>query len=93
MLDKIKKLQRSVGIKFVDFSKLKNIKASSSDVFFLTQMIISELQTIKAFIGLTEYITPAAKKHDIKSPVEVDQLMSWNLRKLELITNLRENRL
>lgn len=90
MLKKIKNIQQGAGIGFVDFSKLKKEKATSSDVFMITQMIIAELQTIKAFVGLTENITPAAKKHDIKTPVEVDQLMSWNLRKLELITNLRE---
>ena len=51
-------------------------------------MIIAELQVIKAYIGLNDYITPAAAKYNSKTPVEVDQLMNWNLRKLSLIDSL-----
>ena len=54
-------------------------------------MILSELQTIKAYIGL-KTITPAAVTYKTKTPPEVDQLMSWNLRKLELINTLSRGR-
>lgn len=87
-LEKIKQLQVISGIAFVDFRDFKKEKQTPSDVFSLTQMIIAELQTIKAYLGLSTYITPAATQYQAKTPAEVDQLMSWNLRKLELINSL-----
>jgi len=87
ILEKIKQLQILAGIGFVDFSSFKKQKATSSDVFTITQMIIAELQTIKAYLGI-ENITPEAKLYKSKTPVEVDQLMSWNLRKLNLVSNI-----
>jgi len=92
MLEIIKQLHIKAGIDFVDFSEFKTDKATSSDVFALTQMIIAELQPIKAYIGLSDYVTPSAHKYYGKTSVEVNQLMSWCLRKLKLITNLEERR-
>lgn len=51
----------------------------------MTQMIIAELQTLKAYVGLKNYITPAASVYVNKKPADVDQLMNWNLRKIALI--------
>jgi len=86
-LEKIKQLQVLSGIAFVDFSDFKKKKQTPSDVFSLTQMIIAELQTIKAYLSIPN-ITPAASAYKAKTPAEVDQLMSWNLRKLELLKTL-----
>lgn len=86
-LEKIKQLQISVGIEFVNFNSFKKKTQTPSEVFTITQMIISELQTIKAYLGITA-ITPAAIEYKTKTPVEVDQLMSWNLRKLKLLKSL-----
>jgi len=88
MLLKIKQLQIKSGIGFVDYSGFKKVKIIPSDVFTISGMIIAELQVIKAYIGLNDYITPAANKYNSKTPVEVDQLMNWNLRKLLLIDSL-----
>ncbi|MCK5294149.1 MAG: hypothetical protein KAJ49_05810 [Arcobacteraceae bacterium] len=88
MLSKIKQLQIKSGIDFVDFVDFKKKKQSASDVFTITQMIIAELQTLKAHIGLDDYITPGANKYNSKTPIEVDQLINWNLRKLSLINSL-----
>lgn len=88
ILDKIKYLQRSVGIETVDFSAFFKANPTPSDVFTLTQMILAELQTIKAYIGLTNYVTEAALTYSNKSSVDVDQLMSWNLRKILLIESI-----
>lgn len=88
ILEKIKQLQVLSGITFVDFSNFRKKKQTSSDVFSITQMIIAELQTIKAHLGVTN-ITPSASVYKTKTPAEVDQLMRWNLRKLELINSLR----
>jgi len=87
ILEKIKQLQVLSGIEFVDFSDFRKKKQTPSDVFSLTQMIIAELQTIKAYLDIPN-ITPAAQQYKAKTPAEVDQLMSWNLRKLELIKTL-----
>ena len=92
ILNKIKQLQLLSGIKFVDFSNLKRKIQTHSDVLSLIQMIISELQTIKVHLHI-QNITPSAAQYALKTPAEVDQLMSWNLRKISLIRNLNgENR-
>ena len=88
VLDRIYKLQRSIGIKKVDFSVFNKTKATPSDVYSVTGMIIAELQTIKAYIGLTTSVTPPALAYTDKIPADVNQLMSWNLRKISLISNL-----
>ena len=87
ILEKVKQLQVLSGIAFVDFSDFRKKMQTPSDVFSLTQMIIAELQTIKAYLNIPN-ITPAASQYRLKTPAEVDQLMSWNLRKLELISSL-----
>jgi hypothetical protein len=87
ILEKIKQLQILAGISFVDFSSIAKGKATPSDVFSITQMIIAELQTLKAYLKINS-ITIAAKEYESKTPVEVDQLMSWNLRKLNLVGNI-----
>ncbi len=86
-LEKIKQLQMSASIDYVDFNSFRKKKQTPSDVFSMTQMIIAELQTIKAYIGLN-IVLRSADDYISKTPVEVDQLMSWNLRKLNLIKNL-----
>jgi len=53
----------------------------------MTQMVLAELQTIKAYIGI-DTITPGAARYTTKTPAEVDQLMGWNLRKLDLIKSI-----
>ena len=92
ILTKIKQLQIKSGIDFVDFSGFKKDVVTPSEVFTITQLIISELQNIKAYIGLNNYITPAASKYHSKTPVDVDQIMHWNLRKLLLIDSLEKGR-
>ena len=88
VLEKLQRLQRSVGIKTVDFSVFDKKKATPSDVYTITGMIIAELQPIKAYIGLTTSVTPPAQSYTKKYPADIEQLMGWNLRKLLLIKNL-----
>lgn len=87
ILETIKRLQISVGLDFVDFREFKKGDETPSEVYTITQMILSELQTIKAYIGL-ENITPAAASYKNKTPLEVHQLASWNLRKLNLVHSI-----
>ena len=88
VLEKIQRLQRKVGIQTVDFSSFNKEKASPSDVYTITEMILAELQPIKAYIGLTTYVTPPALMYHKKVPADIEQLMGWNLRKITLIQNL-----
>lgn len=88
VLEVIKKLQRKVGIKTIDFSKFNKVEATPSDVYTITGVIIAELQPIKAYIGLTTDVTPPAFTYNKKVPADIEQLMGWNLRKLLLIKNL-----
>jgi len=86
-LEKIKQLQILSGIEVVDFTPFDKGKKTPSDVFTITQMILAELQTLKAYLGIQDATIPAYT-YNTKTPTEVDQLMSWNFRKLNLITNL-----
>ena len=88
VLQTINKLQRSVGIKTVNFSAFDKKDARPSDVYTITGMILAELQTLKAYIGLTTRTTPPALVHGKKIPADIEQLMNWNLRKLSLIKTL-----
>ena len=88
VLEKLQNLQHSVGIKTVDFSVFDKEKATPSDVYTITGMILAELQPIKAYIGLTTSVTPPALSYTKKVPADIEQLMGWNLRKLSLIINL-----
>lgn len=89
VLEKIKQLQISVGIDYVDFSEFgKNDDTiTPNEVYTITQMIIAELQTLKAYVGI-HTITPPASEYTGKTPAEVSQLVGWNLRKLNLIHSL-----
>ena len=88
ILKKIKYLQGGVNIDSVDFSSFAKENPTPSDVFTMTQMVLAELQTIKAYVGLHHYITPPAVVYTNKTPVDVDQLMKWNLKKIELIKSI-----
>ncbi len=89
ILEKIKQLQILAGIATVDFSEFKKIEASQRDVFEISEMILAELQTLKAYMGI-QIITPAAAQYEGKTASQVSQLMSWNLRKLNLIQSLEQ---
>ncbi|MBL4730532.1 MAG: hypothetical protein JKY28_04055 [Sulfurimonas sp.] len=93
ILEKIAKIQASVGIENVDFSEFKKEIIRPSEVYTSTGLIIAELQTIKAFMGLSKSITPPAMAYKGKKPKNSEQLMRWNLKRLELIERLykREN--
>lgn len=88
----LKQIQFTMGIDGVDFSAFNKQEISANDMFTISQMIIAELQTIKAYIGLKHYITPAAGIYRDKTPANVEQLMNWNLRKISLIYESRKNR-
>lgn len=87
MLKKVKQLQILSGIAIVDFNNFNKEEASLSDVLSISQMLISELQTLKAYLGIS-VVSPVATIYYTKTSNEVNQLLSWNLRKLNLINYL-----
>ncbi|MFA6195186.1 MAG: hypothetical protein WC656_00920 [Sulfurimonas sp.] len=91
ILEKIQQLKILAGMSSVDFSEFKKNEASPSNVFEVTQMILAELQAIKARLGINA-VTPAALHYNNKIPAETNQLMSWNLRKIDLIQSLNKGK-
>ena len=89
VLDKIKTLQRMAGINAIDMSEFKRDEVLPSDVYSITGVILAELQTLKAYIGLNNDVTTPALHYVAKVPADIEQLMQWNLKKLLLINNLR----
>jgi len=89
VLEKIKVLQRSVGIDTIDMSAFNKKDVLPSDVYSITGVILSELQPIKAYIGLKDKVTTPALEYNKKVPSDIEQLMQWNFRKLSLIHKLQ----
>ncbi len=90
LLHEIQRLQRDVGVERTDFSIFKKKdNVLPSDVINIVGMALAELQTVKATIDLTSFITRAAEYHEIKTPADVHQLLRWTTRKLRLIRELR----
>ncbi len=87
ILEKIKQLQILAGIEFVDFHEFEKEGHTVGGIYTITQMILAELQTIKAYIGI-DLITPASIRYNTKTPAEVEQLVSWNIRKIASINSL-----
>ena len=83
-------MQKDLAIEATDFLEFDKKDVRPSDIFTLTGLIISELQPIKAKLGLSDSITPAALAYTNKKPENVGQLMGWNLKRLILLNNLKK---
>jgi hypothetical protein len=88
ILNYIKYLELTAGIKTVDFYSLRRENITPSDVFEITQIILAEIQVIKAYIGLNHNITRGARYFENKKPANVAQLLGWNLKRLRYIKSL-----
>ena len=88
ILQDITQLQKSVGIEHIDFSEFRKTNVLPSDVYTVTGLIISELQPLKAYIGLNDSVTPPALYYERKKPENVEQLMRWNLKRINLIKDI-----
>ncbi len=88
LLEGIQRLQRKAGIEPTDFSHLKAEKITPTEVFDLAEMMLAELQVVKAHIGLKHAMTPPAKHYEGKVPGDVQQIFGWALRKMKLIKSL-----
>ncbi|NWF65961.1 MAG: hypothetical protein HXX81_00665 [Campylobacterales bacterium] len=90
ILKEIERLQKKANIKIVQLDELSNIKEHTpSDTFLITEFILAELQTIKAYIGMKDYVTPLAISFDGKKSEDTNQLLGWSLKKLQKIQSIR----
>ncbi|WLE96595.1 MAG: hypothetical protein QTN59_18175 [Candidatus Electrothrix communis] len=89
LVAEIQRLQKNANIERTDFSIFqKKELVLPSDVFNLVGMALAELQTIKAYIDLTQSVTPPAVRHERKTPNDVHQLLRWVTRILRQVRRL-----
>lgn len=89
LLQEIKRIQNLAGVEAIDvyaFNLQKNI--TPTEVFGITGIVLAELQTIKAYLGLKHAFTPLANFYYDKTPGDVIQMLGWSLKKLQLIQSL-----
>jgi hypothetical protein len=89
LVQEVQRLQRDAGIKQTDLSVFRRPdEAQSADVFNMVGMGLAELQTIKAYLGLSQALTPPAGFYRDKTPADVHQLLRWVTYKLRLVRSL-----
>lgn len=89
LMEEVQRLQRNKGIPRTDFSVFrKHEQVLKSDVFNMVGMVLAELQTIKAWTGLSHVLTPPANSYQGKTPADVHQLLGWAVHKMKLIKTL-----
>lgn len=89
LLNTIKTMEAGVGVTSADFYAFERTEVTPSNVYEIVQIILSELQVIKAFIGLNHEITRGAKYYTDKVPSDIAQLLGWLQKKVNLINSLR----
>ncbi|WP_353570863.1 hypothetical protein [Candidatus Albibeggiatoa sp. nov. BB20] len=85
LMTEIVRIQRTTNVNSIDFKELKPNKITAGDVFSMTGIILAELQTIKAHLGLKYALTPVAKHYTNILPADVEQVLGWCVRKMQLI--------
>ena len=90
LLNFLRTLEIQAGLQTVDFYAFERKNVNPGDVFEITQIILSELQVIKAHIGLNHHMTRGALKYTAKKPEDVAQIMGWLIRKARLINSLNK---
>jgi hypothetical protein len=86
VLDEIGRIQRSYGIKPVDFKALdKGDKTVPDDLLMMVELTLTEFQRIKAQLGMMHNITPPSVYSENKKPDDVVQLLGYIANKLREI--------
>ena len=88
LLKEIGHIQRASGIHRLDFSDLWGDRITPTEVFAAMELILAELQTLKAGLGLRHAMTPPAAHYEGKNPADVHQVLGWTLRKLKLVRSM-----
>lgn len=94
LLDEIERIRKMIGMGMLDFHAFTpaDRTITPSDVFSLAGIALAELQPIKAYLGLTNVLTPMAEHYENIRPAEVQQLFGWSIRKLQLIQQINRNK-
>jgi len=85
LMEVIQAIYKKIGLEITDFSPFKMEKPEPSDVLNMVALTIGELQPIKAFLGMENDVTPAAKYYKNKIRADVEQLVRWNTDRMKLI--------
>ncbi len=89
LLEEVQRLQRLSGITGVDLRVFSRIdQPLPSDVLNMVSMVLAELQTVKAHLGLHNRLTPPTERHGDIQPAEVHQFLGYVTRKLRLIRSM-----
>ena len=89
VMTEVQRLQQLAGLTRTDFDVFRNKEgASPSDVLNMVSMVLAELQTLKAHLGLVYVLTPAAEKQVEKTKTNVNQLLGYVANKLRLVRSL-----
>lgn len=91
LLHEVKRIGQLGDIKSIEiypFEQQKRKNITPTEVFGITGIVLAELQSIKAQLGLYYELTPIAKHYENKTPADVKQMLDWCTRKLQLITTL-----
>lgn len=88
LLKEIKRLHHLAGIEGVDLYALKlpdHQVITPTEVFGLTGIILAELEALKGYLGLKHIFTPLANFYYDRISGDVQQILGWSLRKIQLI--------
>lgn len=86
-MDEVHRLQMMAAVEPINFRKFRAGEITPSDVFDITQMLLAELQTVKAHLQLSNISIPAPVYFD-KTPGDAKQVLEWVLRKIVIIHSL-----
>lgn len=86
-MNEVHRLQRLAAVEPIDFRLFKVGEITPSDVFDMSQMLLAELQPIKAHLELSSITTPA-QVYSGKNPSDSKQVLEWMLRKISIIHSL-----
>jgi len=91
LLREIERLKRSASLPVVDYAPLMPVMRetlSAEMCFHLIGVTLSELQALKAQLGLRHLPTPPAYVYVQKTPAEIHQILEWCTHKLHLVRAL-----
>ena len=87
LMDEIHRLQMMASVESVDFRLFKVGTITPADVFDLTQMLLAEIQPIKAHLRITRVTIPS-QVYTGKIPGDAKQALEWGVRKSSRIQSL-----
>lgn len=86
LLEEVLRIERAYGMAVTEFKGFDTgKKATSGDVLILVEMVIAEMERIKARSGLTHRITVPSSYTQDKSPADLAQLLGYITNKLREI--------